>query len=762
MKTSRLLIPLLGALGTFPAHAADTQLDTVTVVAQTPLHSTGVEKNKLAASVQTANAEQIQQSMSRSLTDYMRMNFSGVTINEAQNNPYQPDVQYRGFTASPLLGLSQGMSVYVNGVRFNEPFGDTVNWDLLPQGAIDSVNLFAGANPVFGQNTLGGALSMRLKNGFDHEGTEVEALVGEHGRRNVQLSTAGNDGRFGYFVLGNYDEEDGWRDFSPSDVRQVLSTLSWRLEDTNLDLTLAANDNRLLGNGASPMALLEQQGREQVFTHPDRTETQLKMIALNGDTWLTDELQLAGNLYLRRNEISTFNGDDTDFEACEDPANAGFLCEEEGDEEEIVEDLNGNNVTATINGEEPDATNNRSKTETDALGGALQLALENEVAGRDNLLVGGISFDRAETDFAMDTELAELTDTRGTEGLGVYVDEARVRLHTEVQHYGLYVTDTLSVSDNLTATLSGRYNYSRIVMEDNYGTELNGVHSFSRFNPAAGLTYTLSDSTTVYGSYSESSRAPTPVELSCADPEDPCKLPNAFISDPPLAQVVAKSYEVGVRGAHQGWNWTLGLFHTVNHNDILFINGGNLTSEGYFDNVGRTRRQGLEAAFAKQVGDWAFSGSYTLLDATFQTGFIANSPNNPAANADSQITVEKGDRIPSLPRHNLKLATRWQATNALQVGADVQYNSSQYFRGDEANLNDQLAGYTVANVHATYAVAPSVELFARVENLFDRDYETFALFGESDEVLEDLGIDDANFVGPGKPRTATIGIRAKF
>lgn len=762
MKRTLLVVPVLSILTALNAHAAVTELEGVTVVGQTPIHGTGIEKSKLAASVQSANSDAIQQSQSRSLSDYMRLNFSGVSINEAQNNPYQPDVQYRGFTASPLLGLPQGMSVYVNGIRFNEPFGDTVNWDLLPQGAIDSVNLFAGSNPVFGQNTLGGALSLRLKNGFDHQGNEVEALVSEHGRRNVQFSSAGNDGRFGYFVIGNYDEEDGWRDFSPSDVRQLLSTLSWRGDDSSLDLTLAANDNKLLGNGASPIDLLDQFGREQVFTHPDQTETKLKLFALSGDRWLDDNTQLAGNLYYRKNEVATFNGDDTDFEACEEAANAGFLCEEEGTEEEIVEDLNGNNVTSTINGEEPEATNNRSNTDTDAFGGALQLALENELAGLDNQLIVGFSYDTAQSDFAADTELAELTDTRGTEGLGVYVDEARVRLHSEVEHYGLFLTDTVDLTDRLSATLSGRYNYSRIVMEDNYGTELNGVHSFSRFNPAAGVAYVLDDGTSVYGSYSESSRAPTPVELSCADPDDPCKLPNAFISDPPLYQVVAKSYEMGIRGESSDLNWNLGLFHTTNHDDILFINGGSLTSEGYFDNVGRTRRQGIEAAFAKSMGDWQFSGSYTYLDATFQTGFIANSPNNPQANANGQIAVEKGDRIPSLPRHNIKLAADWNATQALALGMDVQFNSSQYYRGDEANLNEQVDGYTLANLRATYKANPSVELFARLENVFDSEYETFGVYGESDEVLGAQGIDDDRFVAPGKPRTATVGIRARF
>ncbi|GAA0793283.1 TonB-dependent receptor [Marinobacterium sediminicola] len=735
----------------------------IEVVAPLPLHAPGLYRDQLTTPVQTVSAESLKQGQALSMAEHLRLNLSSVTINEAQNNPWQPDIRFRGFTASPLLGLPQGLSVYVEGIRFNEPFGDTVNWDLLPDDAIASINLFPGSNPVFGQNTLGGALSLQLKNGFTHEGSELEVMLGENGLRSTRLSSGGSKGNFAWYLTGNYLEEDGWRQHSPSELRQGLANLSWMHDSGRINLLLAANDNQLLGNGAAPRTLLERFGRDQVFTHPDQTETRMNLLALNGDTWLDDELQLAGNIYYRRNRIDTFNGDDTEYEACEQAANLGLLCEEPGADEEVVELIGGGNASATLpSGEEPSATNNTSATDTTGLGTALQLTFTRDLFGRPNQLSGGVSVDYARTDFKSDTELAELTEDRGTQGSGLLVDESRVRLRSQVEHYGLYVSDTIDLSDRLSATLAGRYNYTSIQMRDGYGTELDGDHRFSRFNPAAGLRYRINPELNLYANYSEASRAPPPVELSCADPDAPCKLPNAFLSDPPLAQVVAKTWELGLRGQHSATEWRAGVFRSVNHDDILFINGGNLSSEGYFDNVGKTRRQGVELALSTSIDQLRLAASYTWLDATFQTPFIANSPNNPAANADGQIPVEKGDRLPGLPEHMIKLSADWSATQALSLGADLVWESDRVFRGDEANLNETVDGYTLVNLRGLYRVNPDLEFFLRVDNVFDREYETFGLYGESDEVLEDEGIDDPYFVGPGKPRTGRIGMRLRF
>lgn len=737
-------------------------LDVVEVIDVSPLQGSGVEAKKIPANIQTANAQQMEKAQSISLSDYMNRYLGSVHVNEAQNNPLQPDVYYRGFVASPLLGLPQGLSTYVNGVRFNEPFGDSVNWDLIPRGAIDTMELYPGSNPLYGLNTLGGAISLRTKTGFSAPKHQFEAYGGSWDRHSEELTSGWNNGTWGYFLDLHHFDEQGWRNFSPTEANQVFGTLSWRNDRGSLDLTLAGNDNDLRGNGAVPIQL-QQQNREAVFTHPDQTITRMFFSELAGSYALTDKIEVSGNAYFRQNRIKTFNGDDSDFDECS--FDNTLLCDEE---DELVENLNGGFVPAGDNVE--GATNNTSATYMRSRGGTIQAMFDHDWFGhKNNLLLGG-SYDYADVHFSSDTELARLTPDRGTIGSGILVEEARVRLNTNTETYGFYLSDSFSITDKLTATLAGRYNHVSITMANQYidgEDKLSGHHNFERFNPSAGLTYQILDNLGVFGSYSESSRAPTPMELSCADPDDPCRLPNAFVADPPLAQVVAKTWEGGFRGdlnkliGKGEMKWNLGYFHTVNHNDIIFNRGGDSISEGFFSNVGQTRRYGIEAgamasipALFSTVDNWNFSANYTYLNARFLDGFTIQNP----LDDDEAAQVERGDRIPGIPEHIFKASAGVELWQRLSLAIDGLYSGDQFFRGDEANIADRLAGYWLFNARAEYKFNKHFALFGKIDNIFDNNYNSFGVFGEADEVLGDA-FNDGRFVSPGAPRAGWIGVR---
>ena len=174
-----LIYLVVGIVLSFPSVAvADRIEDEIHVIAQMPL----LERGASALVAHTVNAADLDKSKSTDLTDYMNLNTPSVTINSAQNNPLQPDLHYRGFSASPLLGLSQGLVVYQNGARVNEPLGDSVNWDLVSDSAIEQVSLLAGGNPLFGLNALGGAISLDMKSGFTYQGREAEIQGGSWGR----------------------------------------------------------------------------------------------------------------------------------------------------------------------------------------------------------------------------------------------------------------------------------------------------------------------------------------------------------------------------------------------------------------------------------------------------------------------------------------------------------------------------------------------------------------------------------------------------
>lgn len=743
---------VLGA-GAVGAEEAIT-LDEVEVIGITPVHGVGLPRDMVPSNVQSATDRELDETKAISVSDFMQRRLGSVHINEAQNNPLQPDVQYRGFTASPLLGLPQGLSVYMDGVRINEAFGDTLNWDLIPESALAEVNLIPGSNPLFGRNTLGGALSLETKNGFTHPGTRGEVYGGSFGRRAVQAETGGSSDGKSYFLTADYFEEDGWRDYSPSDAKRLFGNLGWQGEDSNLDFSVLLGDTKLIGNGPLPIQLL-QTDREAIFTRPDITENELSMFTLSGDRFIGQDWVVGGNVYFRRNQTDTLNGDDSDFEECD--ADPGLICEE--DDDEIVTDTDGNPVAADDSVE--GGTINTSQTEQDAYGATLQATLLRPLAGRENQFIVGAEIAQSQIDFFSQTELGSLDDTRRAVGSGIIVGDSLTDLRAETKDYALFVTDTLSVTDALSVTLSGRYNITDVELNDQLGTALNGDHRFERFNPAIGATYDLSSTTNVYGGYSESNRVPTPVELTCADPDDPCRLPNAFLADPPLDDVVAKTWEAGIRGRTGTTRWNLGVFTTKNEDDILFISAGALTNQGYFDNVGETRRRGVELNLTgratPQVG-WYLN--YTYLDATFQTPLTIASENNPAA-IDGEIQVEKGDRIPGVPRHMAKAGLDWAATDRIRLRPEAVYHSDQVLRGDESNQLDTVDEYVVVNLLAEYQISDSFEAFARIDNVFDTDYETFGLLGEPDEVLG-TEYDDPRFLSPGAPRGAWVGVSMSF
>ncbi|MCF7965722.1 MAG: TonB-dependent receptor [Methylobacter tundripaludum] len=767
--TCTLLGLSLTAAGAVAAKDQPRDLSVIDVVGVTPIEGSNVAANKIPANIQTVSSEQLEKAQSISLADYINRYLGSVHINEAQNNPLQPDVSYRGFVASPLLGLPQGLSTYVNGVRFNEPFGDTVNWDLVPEGAIDSMALYPGSNPVYGLNSLGGAISIKTKTGFSAPKHQLEVYGGSWDRHSEELSSGWNNGTWGYFVDLRHFEEDGWRNYSPTKADQAFGTLSWRGDRGSLDLTLGGNDNNMRGNGAAPVQLQEQD-RAAVFTHPDQTVTRMFFSELAGSYDVTNDIEVSGNAYFRQNRIRTFNGDNSDYDACQLPGNAGNLCENPGADEQEVEDTNGNEVLADDSVE--GATNNTSETQMRSRGGTLQTAFAQDLFKHKNNLTVGTSYDYAETHFASDTELGSLTDTRGTTQSGIFVDESRVRLHSNTSTVGVFLTDSFSITDDLTATVAGRYNYSHINMEDKYikdpAKTLDGSHTFERLNPSAGLTYQIRDNLNVYGSYSESARAPTPMELSCADPSAPCKLPNSFVADPPLEQVVANTWEGGFRGdldkllGEGNLKWNLGYFNTINYNDIIFRRDASsgLISQGYFSNVGKTRRYGIEAGTTVNypqlfsgIDDWHFSTNYTYLNARFLDSFDIQNP----MDTSQAMAVTKGNRIPGIPEHIYKAALSVDLWQRVSLGIDGIYSGDKYFRGDEANVTPQLTGYWLFNAKAEYKVTKNFAVFGKVDNIFDKNYNSFGVYGQVNEVFPQF--DNNRFVSPGAPRAGWIGVR---
>ena len=753
------------AAGTADAAAAGeaTDLGTIHVIAVTPQQGADLPEAMIPYSVQATTSGELERTQTSSITDYMNRNMTGVTINSATANPLQPNLQFRGFTASPLLGGSQGVSVYVDGVRVNEVFGDSVNWDLIPEEMISSMSVISGANPIFGLNTLGGAIEIRSKNGFSDPGLHAELSGGSFGRTESTVQGGNNNGTWGYYLLANHFEEAGWRDYSNSNATGFQGAFSWRDDAvSSLDLHLAHAETKLNGNGASPIGALARRP-ESVFTAPDRTQNYYSLVNVQGSRKIGETSTVSATLFKRQVNTRSYNGDARAFDYCAD--DAAFLC----DGEAPVFDQSGNRASAAY-----DAINNIGVRKQLSYGGSLQWVDRQAWFGKRNQFAAGLDYDHGRVGYTSVLELANLivVDDKPFSSItsansGVFIPDDALDVYAYNVNVGIYATDTLALTDRLAVTASARYNHTHAVIQDLSGEspDLNGEHRFHRLNPAAGITWQWNPAVNFYGGYSESTRAPTAVELTCSDPEAPCKLPNEFVADPPLRQVVAKNWEAGLRGTFDGGRfgatrWKLGLFRTTNVDDIVFQStGGAQSNEGFFANIGDTRRQGLEAslggkAFDRRV-DWFVN--YTHLDATFLSPFSETSANHPFADPETGlIGIENGDRLPGLPRNTIKLGADYALTRRFTVGGDAVYNSAQYLRGDEANLLAPIGGFTIVNLRAVYRIGDRFSTWLRVQNVFDRRYADFGVIGDATPVLPQFT--DPRLLSPGAPRAAWLGV----
>ena len=342
----------------------------------------------------------------------------------------------------------------------------------------------------------------------------------------------------------------------------------------------------------------------------------------------------------------------------------------------------------------------------------------------------------------------------------------------------------MDLSDSIALTLSLRANDTGVTLRDRSGMrpELNGDHDFTRINPALGVTWQASENHNLYASLSRSSRAPTPIELACNegvfelavkfaiergdDPDDvdfECRLPNAFLADPPLDDVVSNSFEIGARGFMGDMAYSAGVFQTTNKNDILFQTTGRAT--GLFANVDETQRLGFEGRLTGNLQHLNWTLAYSFVEATFEDNFKVLSPNHAFADDDGEILVENGDQIPGIPQNQFKLLMNYQVTDRFGIGLDVISNSDQHLRGDESNQLNTVAGYTLANLRARYQFSDQFEIFATVNNLLNEEFETFGLLGEEPGELEVPIIEDLTvplFLGPAPPRAAFVGLRYAF
>lgn len=765
------LAALLLASGSAWAQSAtqtEVTLPPVDVIATTPLLGSGVERDTVPAKTSVLRADDLTRN-GTSPPDAVRAlaeQANGVNLDSASGNPFQPTLFYHGFAASALQGTPEGMAAYVNGVRFNQAFGDTVNFDLLPNMAIDQMNL-VGSNPVFGLNALGGALNIQLKNGFTYQGAEFDVFGGSFGTIGGDFQWGQQSGNTSTYIAASGLTQNGWRDLQSSEIESFYGDIGWRGNSGELHLNVLAGHSALNGPGTSPVELLAADAAAQ-FTGPNAIYNKFAQVSLNGNMEITDTLSLQGVVYYANFHQFVTNGNAANDTPCND--GSGLLCGDNG----YSTTLGGATIPAFLgsNAFSYSELDNQTTT-TNSYGASVQGTSTRDVFGFKNNLVVGASFDGAQTEFTGVSYIGGITpDTRVFIGPGVVIDEPGVNVPVRVgisdATYGVFIADTFNVNDRLALTVSGRFNDAEINLNDQNGGDLTGNHNYTRFNPAAGVTYRVTPWLTAYAGYAEANRAPTPAELSCAGPNDSCSLANFFVGDPNLKQVVAHTIEAGVRGSTEAgpgakFSYDLGFFRSNLDDDIEFINSPTL-NRAYFANVGETRRQGIDLNLQYKTARWTAYIDYTYTDATFQSSFIESAGSNPDGDANGNLTVSPSNRIPGIPAHQGKVGLNVHLTDAWVVGGVLIAQSSQYLFGDPSNLTAPLPGFVTLNLSTSYQLTPHVQLFAYAENVTDAKYYTYGTFSPTTSVYLAQAPNATNprAYSPAAPIGGFGGIRVTF
>ncbi len=712
-------------------------LEEITVVGTSPLLGSGVDRNSIPVDTQVLDSASLTREGAPDVLQALNTQIAGVVLDSASGNPYQPSIFYNGFEVSPLQGTSQGIAVYVNGLRFNQPFGDTVNWDLIPDIAIAKINV-EGSNPLFGLNALGGSFNVALKDGFSYSGGQADISGGAFGTVQADLQYGVQSGNQALYVAGSVIHQDGWRDLQSTDIENFFADWGLKHNGIELHLNLTSANSVINGPGTAPIQLLDADSRAQ-FTAPNASDNRTIEAGLRTNIDITDTLSVQSQAYYNYFQQRVENGNSANDTPCDDGSN--LLCQAPGVPSTT---RGGATIPAFLGNNAAYSELDANTTNTDAYGAGAQLTDTGEVFGFKNHLVAGVSFDGAQTEFSATAFIGGLTPiTRVFAGPGIVIDEpgnnVPVRVAISDAYAGGFASDTLNLTSALALTVSGRFNFAETDLQDQGGGDLTGNHAYARFNPAAGLAYTVSPLLTAYAGYAEANRAPTPAELSCAGARNSCSLANFFVGDPDLKQVVAHTLEAGLRGHFKPTEgvrlgYDLSLFHTNSDDDIVFINSVTL-NRAFFANVGQTRRQGGSARVDLKSDRISVYLNYTYTDATYQNGYVEAAGSNPAADANGNLTISAGDTLPGVPRSVIKFGLDGEITEAWHAGIDGQYQSGQYLFGDEANLTPRLPGYFVMNLHGTYDITKRFQVFANVQNVLDRRYFTYGTFAPTTSVF---------------------------
>jgi iron complex outermembrane recepter protein len=713
------------------------RLPPVTVTAPARLPEAPLPPSSIPASVQVVPGEEIRNSGTLSLQDFLRR-LPGVTLTDQQGNTFQRDLSFRGFEGTPVTGVPQGISVFLDGVRINEPDVEEINFDLIPMDDIERIELIRGPSTTFGRNTLAGALNIITKRGGAEREFVPDLAWGSFGRQKYRGYLTGTGGPIDYYFSGLYFQEGGWRDVSEGHLSKAFGKLGYTNAGTDVTLSYQYAQNKLEQPGSLPLSVLNQD-RDSNFTSGDFFKPVANFGILNIRQALTDKLVLTVNGFGRTLDAQQFNV---------------------------------NIVTE----------NTRTFNNTTSAGGGAQLSHQTPLLGRQNHLTFGVEYAYNKVHVKVLEEQNEQTLTECTAEAAAGQDPAVAcpstalssKLRDSQNAVGMYLLDTFDLvkdlfrrGDSLILTGAMRWDWLRHDIVDQSPPEAGrpsatGVSTFARLNPRFGFNYNLSSDYGFYFSYAQGFRAPAFLELTCAGPGAVCPGLQAGVApDPPLEPVKVFNYEVGLRARPVAWlEADLSLYRTDVVDDIYSVAPTGTTGV-FFQNVGNTRRQGLELSMrATYKGLLDGYVNYTFTKATFRDDVLLETPRLTPGCVAPPCTefVRKGSNLPLFPNQRVNAGIDYHIQPWLTLSLGTSYVGSQYFRGDEANVAQKLSDYVVLNggIRARWGQLTG---FASINNILNNKYETFGTFSQNPKLP---GAPVEPFLTPALPINVLAGVSYRF
>lgn len=757
------------------AYATDVvgTLPAVEVVGVSPVTSFNVPLAQYPGNIQVLRENDIESQKSSSFSELLGRSAVSVNLNEIQGNPFQLDLNYRGQRLSPVLGSAQGISAYLDGVRINEAFGDVISWDMLPESAISTITMIPGSNPMYGMNTLSGALVMTTKNGLTHEGNEVELTAGSFGRQRADVGVGRNlgNGYHAYAAVTTF-KEDGWREKSDSKLTNAFIKFGRDTEKTSWNVSAMGGTSDLKGNGLAPHDMYTTNYR-QGYSFYDITENKSQQISFAGIHKLSNEEKLSLTTWYRHAKRKGNNGDVNEdyreYLECYDELGGTFSysgCATDFSNQA----QNGWNApeNALIN-------KNNSKQET--YGATFQW---DKQFGAHKLL-SGVTIQQSKTRYQQWSADAEFDDARVAIIEGDFENQADHK--GKNNQYALFIGDVFTPAPGTLLMGALRYDYAKVKNDlmswEEDGDEHPTKESFSykKLNPSFGFSQVLNKQATVFGNWSQGMRVPTAFELGCSNPDYPCRVPTGLQDDPYLKPIISQTAEIGFRlFPTEKTRVTIAAFSNINKDDVMFVRAPSGTmNEGIFQNIGNTQRDGIELTARHRESRWELGASYTYLKARYKSSLTLPS-------LEEDLAVTSGTRIAGLPEHFFKFAAMYRLTPQVRIGGDVQVYGSQVVAGNETKNSpavqaggdaedasgvDKLAGYGILNLNANYEYARGFNFFLRVNNVFDKKYASYAtlgynMFPGAQLVQPGSEAEGAVFYAPGAPRAVFAGVRYEF